>query len=155
MAQQRPLFNKIHIFFHKSGVGCWVTFMTEFSDFRSSRLSDVGVRGAGCTRERGVESWMLVVDSRPRILVPALGALARASCPRDFAHYASASYFYLLTLSDRPFHNVWRRFVVTVLKWRCDFYGSFSYERFWVTTTTVNFKIISLICLTSICLLFT
>lgn len=42
-----------HIFFLKSGVGASLTFMAEFSDFRSSRLSDVGGGGgvgldAGC-----------------------------------------------------------------------------------------------------------
>lgn len=49
----RPLFNKNRIFLLKSGVGASLTFMAEFSDFRSSRLSDVGGGGgvgldAGC-----------------------------------------------------------------------------------------------------------
>lgn len=50
VAQQRPLFNKNHIFVLKSAR---VTFMTEFSDFRSSRLSEEPGAGRGAGRARG------------------------------------------------------------------------------------------------------
>lgn len=95
MAQHRPLFNKIHIFFHKSGVGAWVTFMTEFSDFRSSRLSDVGVEGACGFAGEGREKLDAGGVFAPRILVPALGALARASLPSDSLRVSVLIFIYL------------------------------------------------------------
>lgn len=72
--------------------------MAGFSDFRSSRLSDAGedsgARDAGGWRE----SWMLV-DSRPHIRGPSLGAIGRA--PRLKYRRVEYATLYL------PIHTDW------------------------------------------------
>lgn len=111
LALLRPLFNKnFRVFFHKSVVGGWVTFMAEFSDFRSSRLSDLaGLGGMSGGGKLGARWWIAPA------FASRLAARPSALCSSPWLLIYLRVRLYLLTYSRAfPIISRWRFVVANI-----------------------------------------